>query len=156
MARPKKEQQQATVREILRRHDVDPLDRLIREGITEIKLSATQVTMPCVQSLLSNYELVPGEGDGWILRPNLARRIEIWKATCDFVHPRLRSTEVKLEEDRSITWVLKTYENGKEVLKGTGVDKYIANRANRASEPLELRNGEPERELHPGEHESIS
>ena len=51
------------------KHDVDPVDRLCREAVLELKLTDEQSKHPAIAAMLGNYELIPdADCNGWTLR----------------------------------------------------------------------------------------
>jgi hypothetical protein len=99
-----------SAREIFQNLSFAPLEELVRLYQSEIPLTTEEAASPFIQGLLGNYDLLPA-GDGkWCLKLNVARRIELLRTSIPYLHPQLRSTECKVEEDKEIHVTILTAE----------------------------------------------
>jgi hypothetical protein len=116
MPRRKEAPRQATeytVRELLLKHDIDPLEEMMKMYQHELPWPVDgdgNVLVDELKALLPYWEPAVNEKGKKILRLKTDKRIELLKELAQYAHPKLRGAEVRGNVDYNITVNIKSFE----------------------------------------------
>jgi hypothetical protein len=105
---PQKAVFEQSVKELLARHDVNPIEELIKiaQELIELREGDEQY----IDALMDDYELIPKDGKRY-LRPKLKHRINVHSELAQYCAPKLRSTETKGQIDYNFNISIKRFED---------------------------------------------
>jgi hypothetical protein len=100
------------VAEVCIRYKCDPFEEMVKLAMECVRVPDNPAAM---EELLKTHEFIMGEDGKQRMRLKAMDRFDILKECAQYVYPRLRSSETKIEEDKTLTIVLRTFSNGQAI-----------------------------------------